>query len=279
MALTSFVPSRLVIAGASILWLASLVPIAGFAQPKTRADIKNLETSANAGSFDAMLKLGLAYDLGTVVEVDRRRALDWYLQAANAGDPDGQFNAAVMMDAGLVPGADDPRTVFHWYTRAATNGQSRAQYNLGLIYAKGDFVEANPAVARYWFEKAAGQLPAARERLASLPAARPDVDLSAPEEPTGALVRIDTGLFAEMTWIATPGPEGSFFEVEILAWSEDLSTWSQPIFRGRTVGNGLVTALNVDADPFAWRVAAIDPASREARVSAWTQMAPWCGNG
>ena len=257
---------------AAVLWLALGLSGAAVAQAPTPADIAALEALADDGSFDAMLRLGLAYDLGTGVAPDRRRALDWYLRAASAGDPDGQFNAAVTIDAGLVPGFDDPALALHWYTRAATNGQARAQYNLGLIYAAGDGVAANPAMARYWFARAADTLPAARAKLESTPSGGGAAGLSVPAQATGALVAIDTGRFAEMTWAAPPGPEGVVYAVEIRAWSDALSGWTGPIFEGRTEGSGLVALLEMDAEFYAWRVAMVDPATREARATPWLAM-------
>ena len=110
---------------------------------------------------------------------DAAKALRWYLEAAQEGFADAQFNVAVMLDAGTgVP--RDTVAAAVWYARAAANGHHRGEYNLGFLYEAGEGVPRNPDLARFWLSRAAEALPAAAERLASLaPAERRAPSLAA----------------------------------------------------------------------------------------------------
>jgi TPR repeat protein len=49
---------------------------------------------AEDGDLNAMFNIGLMYDEGLGVPVDKARALEWYLPSAQEGDVTAQFNVA-----------------------------------------------------------------------------------------------------------------------------------------------------------------------------------------
>ncbi|WP_424540674.1 hypothetical protein [Sinorhizobium medicae] len=53
----------------------------------------------------------------------------------------------------------------HWFQKAAQQGHARAQFNLAMMYARGEGVARNDALAFEWMQKAANQLPEARQYL------------------------------------------------------------------------------------------------------------------
>ena len=81
---------------------------------------------------------------------------DWPRGAAERGDPEAQYNLAVLYEQGRgYP--HDPAQAAEWYRKAAEQGFTQAQYNLGSLYADGQGVEQDLAQAADWYRKAAEQ--------------------------------------------------------------------------------------------------------------------------
>lgn len=51
----------------------------------------------------------------------------------------------------------DYKKAMEWYLKAANNGNAKAQYNLGAMYVNGIGVKSDYVEARKWLEKAATQ--------------------------------------------------------------------------------------------------------------------------
>ena len=92
---------------------------------------------ADDGDLNAMYNVGLIFDEGLGVGVDKSQALRWYLPPAEAGDVAAQFNVAVIYDFGDGVPENNKKALF-WYTQAAQQADEQAQYNLGLMYATGE---------------------------------------------------------------------------------------------------------------------------------------------
>ena len=75
---------------------------------------------AQRGNAESQNRLGYLYENGKGVEVNYKKAVEWYLKAAEKGEP-------------------------------------AAQFNLGVMYRKGRGVQKNDKIARNWYEKAAKQ--------------------------------------------------------------------------------------------------------------------------
>ena len=73
-----------------------------------------------------------------------------------SADPATSFRLAVEYLTGESR-ARDPFIAFELFFGAARGGLSTAQYNVGLMYERGEGVEANAAAALHWYRQAAAQ--------------------------------------------------------------------------------------------------------------------------
>ncbi len=83
-------------------------------------------------------------------------ALEHWRPVAESGDVVAAFNVGVLYAQGLGVEAD-PVEAVRWYRRAAHAGYANAQFNLGAAYYRGEGTEVNVSQAVSWWEKAAEQ--------------------------------------------------------------------------------------------------------------------------
>jgi TPR repeat protein len=81
-------------------------------------------------------------------------AVHWWTLAAEQGDPEGQYNLALMYSKGKGI-RQDWQLAFRWFLAAAEQGVVAAQGRLGLMYATGDAVAKDPIEAHKWLVIAA----------------------------------------------------------------------------------------------------------------------------
>ncbi len=91
-----------------------------------------------------------AYD-----RADYKSALEVWMPAAQAGDPEAQTNVGEIFEKGL---GTEPnyQAAAHWYQQAADQGYTRAEFNLGTLYEQGLGVEHDKLKALNWYRKAWG---------------------------------------------------------------------------------------------------------------------------
>jgi len=119
--------------------------------------------AAGNGLHAARTDLGLAYLRGKSVPLDESEGVRHLRLAADAGEPKAQNTLAVFLldrpreteNAARV--GFDRRAAVDWLQESARSGFPAAQYNLGLLYAQGRGVQADPAQARAWYQRAAAQ--------------------------------------------------------------------------------------------------------------------------
>lgn len=111
------------------------------------------QRAARSGNRNAMFNLGIYYELGRHVKVNRRTSFKWYLKAAELGDNEAQCQVGYCYHEGRGVRKNDERAV-HWYRRSASQKNGVACHNLGLCHRHGDGVERNQTRARSWFRKA-----------------------------------------------------------------------------------------------------------------------------
>jgi hypothetical protein len=105
--------------------------------------VAELQTTANQGNDQAMVRLGLFYDVGRGgVMQDTNEAIKWYRKAANDGNADGQFTLGYCYFIGRDVNQNFPEAI-KWFVLAANAGQPKAQMLLGESYARGLGVEKN----------------------------------------------------------------------------------------------------------------------------------------
>lgn len=132
------------------------------------AALSVLAPLADAGDATASYHLGLMYDAGLGVPLDRNRALALFTAAADAGNGDAAHALGTYYELGqVVP--RDPAKAARWYRLSADAGNEKAMGNLGNLYEEGLGVPRDTAKAATWFERAADRGNAkAMRRLARL---------------------------------------------------------------------------------------------------------------
>ncbi|MGZ5007538.1 MAG: J domain-containing protein [Methylobacter sp.] len=111
---------------------------------------------AEQGSAEAQFQAGLIYANGQGVAKDDKQAVGWFAKAAGQGHREAQTKLGFMYAIGK--GVEQNYTLaFYWCYKAAGQGDVIAQYNLGLMYAKGQGVVKDNSLAFSWYSKAAEQ--------------------------------------------------------------------------------------------------------------------------
>ena len=109
--------------------------------------------AADKDSTSAMVELGVLYGTGAGVAMDEAQARKLFERAAEAGNPRGVSNLAVLGGGGT---SSDPARARELLAKAAeTNAE--AQYQLGLMMSEGSGGAKDDVGARVLFEKAAAQ--------------------------------------------------------------------------------------------------------------------------
>src|SRR6266511_5244103 len=110
--------------------------------------------AAQNGFVPAYNKVGLCYDLGTGVEVDKEKAFEWIQKSAVAGDKYGQYNSGLYYGTGN--GCEKNTTkAFEWYLKAAEQGYTTALNKVGICYKNGMGTTVDMSKSFEWFKKAA----------------------------------------------------------------------------------------------------------------------------
>jgi uncharacterized protein len=94
-----------------------------------------------------------AYLMGERNKQDYRKAMQWYVAAADKADAIACEKIAYMYDRGLGVPADKQES-FHWLKRAADLNYSPAIYELGVVYEAGGVVAVDLGKARKLYEQA-----------------------------------------------------------------------------------------------------------------------------
>lgn len=127
--------------------------------------LKHYHVAAEAGIAPAQAKLGYIYDQSN----DDEKAVQWYRQAADQQDPDGEFGLGEMYSKG--EGVEqDYEIAVEMYMRAAVGGHAQARRVLANAYEHGALGrKASADEALRWLTLAAnsGDI-RAMQRMASL---------------------------------------------------------------------------------------------------------------
>lgn len=91
------------------------------------------QRAAELGHVEAMVELGLCYELGCGVEQSDGQALDWYTKAADLGHATAKFSVGeIFEEARGVPQSDEEACL--WYYRAALAGCDDSKLALRRLY-------------------------------------------------------------------------------------------------------------------------------------------------
>jgi hypothetical protein len=81
------------LAVAVVLFVAAILPAAGFTAGQDVPDFAAVQKAAEQGDAKAQYTLGMMYEKGRGVPRDDLKALAWYTKAAEQGDHNAQFIA------------------------------------------------------------------------------------------------------------------------------------------------------------------------------------------
>lgn len=145
----------------------------------SRQAIHWLELAANNGWTAAQTLLGWLYNNADDIPKDGARAMEWYQRAAEAGDIDAQCALGdLYMQGG--PGIEkNTQRMVHWYQMAANQNHPKAQYMLGKLLAEGQVLQQNDEAAFQWLTMAImNESEAAQKELALLTARLGDAQIN-----------------------------------------------------------------------------------------------------
>ncbi len=108
------------------------------------------ERAARAGHVNAMVAYALELKNSPVPQ-DARPAREWAERAAHLGSPEGMYQLAQMLDAG-IGGAADSAGARAWYERAASNRHAEAAFQAAMMWAAGEGGEQDDATALGWMQ-------------------------------------------------------------------------------------------------------------------------------
>jgi TPR repeat protein len=104
--------------------------------------VKEFRAAAEANDPNCQYNLALMYEQGIGVAKDEKEARVWYRKAAEQGNSNAQFNLGVLCENGRG-GAVDFAQANQWYRKAAMQGDALAIGNLGMLYIRGDGVKVD----------------------------------------------------------------------------------------------------------------------------------------
>jgi localization factor PodJL len=96
------------------------------------------------------------FERGRGVPADPKKAVQWYLAAAQAGNRKAMHNLAVAYAQGTGT-AKDFSEAARWFAKAATLGLADSQFNLAVLYERGLGVPQSLIDAYKWYAIAAQQ--------------------------------------------------------------------------------------------------------------------------
>lgn len=134
------------------------VLLLGDENPQVKAEGMDWLRKAAAQKYPAALtEMGIkAFNGQDGVRKDEPAALQWFTQAANLGDGDGQYFLALMIEDGLSV-QKDAKVALQWMQLAAEAGSDRAQALLGSRYLDGERLPKDMARGVELMRKAAEQ--------------------------------------------------------------------------------------------------------------------------
>lgn len=157
-------------------WFKKQIKDSGDSKTKYHS-IEELTQASEKGDAQAQYLLGMCYEFGWGVDVDKNMAEELYRHSAEQGLAAGQFCLANILCTALEYETEvvtryittRKRSVeaLSWYKKAAEQGDVESIYQIGIFYQKGLGVDKDFSEASKWFSKAADLgFPAAQYALA-----------------------------------------------------------------------------------------------------------------
>lgn len=109
---------------------------------------------AKENNTDSQYKVARICDFGLGVKQDSKRAMTWYLKAAENGNPKAQSELANIYTKNNASGVLGPEAIL-WIEKAANNGHAEAQYKLAKLFQKGGELPKDIELAFEWMKASA----------------------------------------------------------------------------------------------------------------------------
>lgn len=104
----------------------------------------------NGKNSEVLRLLGNLYNGNSKYKVNYKKAVTFYVKAAELGNPEAAYNLGVLYFQGRgVP--QNYQKAFAWYSKASKAGFAPAQNNLGFLYQKGMGTEQSNTNAYGWY--------------------------------------------------------------------------------------------------------------------------------
>ncbi|KAG0283746.1 hypothetical protein BGZ96_011870 [Linnemannia gamsii] len=126
------------------------------------SDLTETVMNARHGDAHAQVALRDLCRLGQGVQQSYQKAIDWYLKAADQGDPVGQRRVGALYNHGLGV-KKNSQTAMVWFLKAVDQGDAASQRNIGVLYHCSHGIARDDSKAMEWYSKAAEQGDAAAQ--------------------------------------------------------------------------------------------------------------------
>ena len=138
---------------ASVLWAqpGKLIEAKGLLQSGYYQEAEVILGEIDDGkNSEVLLLLGNMYNGNSKYKVNYKKAVTFYVKAAELGNPEAAYNLGVLYFQGRgVP--QNYEKSFAWYFKASKKGFAPAQNNLGFLYQKGMGTEQSNTNAYGWY--------------------------------------------------------------------------------------------------------------------------------
>ena len=115
-----------------------------------RSSYREYKRLATVGEASAQFSLGICYDTGAGVAVDKSKAFKWYKRAAEQGKVEAMLILGFCYEHGDGIAINIFKAV-DWFSLAAEEGNSDAQLELATRLFQGSGIPRDEAVAMMWF--------------------------------------------------------------------------------------------------------------------------------
>lgn len=112
---------------------------------------------ADKNNPEILHHIGVLHTMGTILPLDDKKAVQYFLKAADMGDRCAQAALGAMYELGRGVPSPDPELAFYWYRKAAVQGHPEGQRNLARCYETGKGTSLDLAKAMDWYNRSAKQ--------------------------------------------------------------------------------------------------------------------------
>lgn len=113
--------------------------------------------AAEQGHIDAQWRMGVCYYTGNGLSMNKIKAVEWVRKAAEQGHVLAQYSLGNFYLNGEEGLPMNKVKAAEWYQKSANQEYAEAQFELGICYSKGEGVFMNKAKTVEWWKKAAEQ--------------------------------------------------------------------------------------------------------------------------